>query len=295
MKITIHNTTPVSYLAMKPSFPVRAGSLLIFGLLHFMVLRPGFSQCTGLDFSYPATTCLGQSIDFAPVGNYQKYEWDFCADDLSQTPTSSILTNAFGGHSFKVELVEQNGFYYGFLLGQNTGALYRLDFGTDINNQPTLVNLGGIGINSGTWRVIEVVKEGNTYYGFIMDAANIYRVTFGTSLTNTPAASQVIYSGLFYNTDMVIVEDGASKFLFVASPLDGNLLRMSFPLSFTDTPTLLPQITTTAISIGGISFLRECETWHCVASGYGNARVYNISFGAGKVESRLVRQKSNWP
>ncbi|HWA34471.1 MAG TPA: hypothetical protein VG737_10100, partial [Cyclobacteriaceae bacterium] len=86
--------------------------LLFFCWLNCMPLSV-YSQCTGLDFTIPATACVGQNIKFSANSIYSSYEWDFCAGDLNQTPVASLLTNAFGGASFKVEIEEENGLYYG--------------------------------------------------------------------------------------------------------------------------------------------------------------------------------------
>lgn len=265
------------------------GVTFAFGLLFCISIHRGFSQCTGLDFNSPATACLSQNINFSTIGPYSNYEWDFCAGDLSLTPTSSVLNNAFGGQSFKVELAEQNGVYYGFLLAKARSVLYRLDFGTDINSQPTLVDLGGLGISSSTGRVIEIVKEGNLYYGFIMDGNGIYRVDFGTSLSNMPSAALLIYSGpeIANPIDMVVVEDGTSKFLFLAN-LNAThpLVRMTFDQSFTGALSYTNDINVGSVFyISGISFIKECETWYCVATAGGNSKVFKISFNGGLADT----------
>ncbi len=282
---------------MKILSPGRLGYVFVLGLLNVISIRIGLSQCA-LDFNLPATACVGQNIEFKPVGSFQSYEWDFCAGDLSQSPTSTVLINNFGGASFKVELAEQNGNYYGFILAKNRSKLYRLDFGTDINSTPALVDLGGLGVNSATWRVIDVVKEGSIYYGFIMDSNVIYRINFGTSLNNAPSNALSIYTGpaLSAPIDMVAMDDGNSKFLFIANLGANKLVRITFPQFFSDTPSYsAANDISTPVELGGISFIRECQTWHCIASGYGNALVYNISFAGNLSDPNPTITSSSLP
>ena len=270
---------------MKMSFPVTVGFVIAYGLFNGLSIHRCFSQCAAVDFSAPSTACLGQSIEFTPSGSYSNYEWDFCSGDLALTPTASVLVNSFGGYGFKVELAEQNGSYYGFILTRATNKLYRLDFGSDIKNtSPVVVDLGGLGVNSSTWRVIEVTKEGAAYYGFISDNNLVYRISFGNSLTNTPSAAQVVYSGAPISTpiDMVIVEEGSSKYLFIANLGNEILVRLKFNGSYADTPILLTSITVTgAALLSGISFIRECNVWYCVATAIAVGRVYKLAFAGG--------------
>ncbi len=270
---------------MKVLFSLRLGFVFVFSMLNNLSIQHCFSQCSPIDFTAPVSACLGQSLEFIPSGSYSNYEWDFCPGELSQTPAASVLVNSFGGYGFKVELAEQNGSYYGFILGRATSKLYRLDFGSDVNNSnPTVVNLGGLGVNSSTWHVIEVVEEDGLYYGFISDDNLVYRISFGNSLMNTPTPAQVIFSGTPISTpiDMVVVEEGSSKYIFIANLGNEVLVRLKFNMSYMDTPVLLNPITVAgANKLSGISFYRECDVWYCIATAIALDRAYKLVFTAG--------------
>jgi PKD repeat protein len=249
-------------------------------ILMSVCCHKGFSQCSTVDFTIPATACLQQNLSFTANATFQTYEWDFCSGDLDQVPASSLLSNGFGGYGFKVELVQQNGLYFGFFLSRGSNKLYRLDFGTDINTQPQLVDLGGLGRNSSSWRVIEIVQEAGQYYGFIIDSNVIYRIDFGTSLINVPSAAIPIYSGAPINApfDLVSLEDGSLKIMFVANLGDENLVRLKFDQSYTEIPTVDNNVHITGAGlVAGISFIRECDKWYGLATSLGS--IYKISFG----------------
>jgi PKD repeat protein len=252
-------------------------------LLLLAVTSSVFAQCVTPDFTAPATACKGQRISLVPDNTYSSYEWDLCPGELSGTPTATVLNNNFGGYGFKLELVEQGGDYYGFFLSRASNKLYRLDFGTNVNDPPLLVDLGGLGKNSNTWRTIEIVKDGSNYIGFIIDESAIYRVNFGTSVTNTPSAIETFYSGTPMNLsiDVAAVQEGNNRYLFVANGGDEKILRFKFASSYAEAPasTTMNTITVSGTIISsGLSFIKDCDKWYAVTSSIIVASVFKIAF-----------------
>ena len=162
----------------------------------FFMVSNVLAQPLVAEFSMPATACLEENVHIVNQSiGAESFEWDFCSGDLDLTPTASVLTNGFGGYGGKVELSEQNGNYYGFFLGRASGKLYRLDFGADVTSTPLIVNLGGLGVNSDSWRAIGIAKENGQYFGFIIDRTFLYRISFGSSLVSLyPGVVPALYS-----------------------------------------------------------------------------------------------------
>ncbi|MBS1978368.1 MAG: PKD domain-containing protein [Bacteroidetes bacterium] len=242
------------------------------------------AQCS-VDFASASSACLQQQLLFQPNSVYSNYDWDFCAGDLDLSPAATVLVNSYGGYGFKVEIAEQNNNYYGFILTRATNRLYRIDFGNNIKNPtPAVTDLGGLGINSSTWRVIEVVAEGGKFYGFISDNNLLYRIDFGTSLSNAPSNAVTIFSGAPISSpiDMTIVEESGSKYLFLANLGNETLVRLKFNSSYLDIPVLLNPIQVTGSTLlSGISFLKDCSTWYATATAIGVGKVYQLVFNAG--------------
>jgi PKD repeat protein len=258
----------------------------IFILLFGLQFHLGYSQCITPSFNLPASTCLSQNIKLTPGSVLNNYQWDFCAGDLDLAPSASIFLSSDGPPS-KVELAEQNGEYYGFYTSRATGKLFRLDFGTNVNGNPLPIDLGGLGVNSNNWYAIEIVEEGGLYYGFIVDLSNkLYRISFGTSLTNQPSNAEVLYqNGLLASpVDLVMLQDGAAKYAFVANISNSRLVKLAFNSSFGE---LSSSITVTDLAvtgsggISGLSFIQECSTWYAITTSIAGGQITKMKFNAG--------------
>lgn len=243
-----------------------------------------WSQVSTSDFDLKSNVCLGEQLRVQ--NNSQgalQYNWDFCSGDLGETPTATnFLTTA--GSPFKVEIVEQDGQYFGFYLTQANGRLNRLDFGTNPNSNPIPLNLGGLGVNSTSWFTIEIVKDGQNYYGFINDYANrIYRISFGNNIANQPSTAEIIYQNNLLNSpiDLVALEDNGAKFVFVANIADNRIIRLAFPDSFVDAANQI-QVSyfdvTGSGGLSGISFIKDLNTWYAVTTSFGSAKISKIEF-----------------
>ncbi len=260
-------------------------TLLLLGGALFS-FSPASAQCAAPNFSLPANACRDQNITLQADAAYGSYEWDLCPGELTNTPVGTVLNSSYGGYGFKVKMMEQDGSYYGFFLGRANGRLFRLDFGNSINNTPLLNDLGGLGKNSTSWRVIEVVKEGATYYGFIIDTNVLYRVSFGTSLSNAPSAPEVVVEGdpIASPIDMTLVDDNTDRYLFVANLGNDKLVRIKFPNSFGDTPSSVQADAIQvpgSILLCGVSFIKDCDKWYGMTTSVATGNLYKLTFASG--------------
>lgn len=259
-----------------------------FFLIGVLWLTAGYTyaQCTPPAFTSPPAACLDQRLQFIPDNDYTSYNWDFCSGDLLQTPTGGLLNNQFGGYGSKLELAEQGGDYFGFTITRATGKLYRLNFGNSINNPPSITEVGGLGKNSTTWRAIEIVKEGTNYIGLIIDNHGLYRVNFGNDLTAVPTTTETIFENGPINTpiDMAVVQEANNRYVFISNLANDKLVRIKFNNAFNST---IPDVDVDAITVpgsillSGISFIKDCETWYCMATSVAVGEVYRISFDDG--------------
>ncbi len=240
------------------------------------------AQCIAPDFTAPSSACKGQRLSLVPDNTYDSYEWDLCSGELAGTPTATVLSNSFGGYGFKMELVEDDGDFYGFFLSRGSNKLYRLDFGTSVKNPPLLVDLGGLGKSSSTWRMIEIVKEGADYIGFIIDESTIYRVNFGDSPGNAPGALETFYTGSPMNVaqDAVAIQEGNDRYLFVVNGANDQVLRFKFASSYAEAPasTTMDTFAVTGEMFGsGISAIKDCDKWYLVTSSIIVAGVFKVA------------------
>ena len=256
-------------------------------ILYFWTCTFVAAQCPIPDFTVPSGICLGTKIIFSPDNpSTYEYEWDLCAADFDQQPTASVFQSA-AGSAFNVELIEQDGEYFGFYTSRANGALYRLDFGRDINSTPVPINLGNLGIGATSKLTIEIVKEGSIFYGFVIDFSNrIYRFDFGTSLTNNPSPAEILYENGFLSNpiDLKLAEGPEGKFAFVVNYSSNFVVRFDFGNSYaiSGSSVLIDQFSVTGSgNLSGISFAKICDLWHAVTTSAGGGQISKIMFDDG--------------
>jgi PKD repeat protein len=262
---------------------MRVFSIIFFEFLFFSSL----SQSLQADFSIPSQACLQEGIDLSNLSTGAiSYEWDFCSGDLEFTPTSSVLVDSYGGYGTRVKMIEQNGNHYGFFIGRAAKRLFRLNFGSNIKSQPTITDLGDLGLNSSTLRAIEIVKDGNDFFGFVVDSekSGLYRFELGSSVANNPFNITVLYSNQELNSPMelTVVSDGVERFLFVVNSNNRKLVRFELDESFGG-PVLnvYPLDTSVGQWLNAVSFLKEGTTWYGVAVDPVYYEVVKLKFNDG--------------
>jgi PKD repeat protein len=259
----------------------------------FLVIFLGAAQVPNADFDLPTTACLSQSFKLTnQSANATNYTWDFCDGDLKEVPTASLLTNSYGGYGTRTEVEEHNGEFFGFFLSGGTQNLYRLDFGNSLNNKPTLTSLGNLGLNSNQLRAVTIVKDGSSYFGFIVDGQKntLYRLDFGTSLLNAPQSPVAIFQGAPLNSpfQLTTVSEGIIKYLFVTNNGDGNLIRMKFTTGYSSTISEAYSIAASPQWLNSISFINENGIWHAACVSFLLGQILKIDFVNGLSDNSPV-------
>jgi PKD repeat protein len=273
---------------------------LVFGVVFCYLIQYAMGQPTQADFTIPSTICLQESVKTVNTSsNASQNFWDFCGGDLSQQPTANVLVSNYGGYGTRVEIIESAGQFFGFFLSGGTNSLYRLSFGTNINNAPTITNLGGVGLNSNQLRAIDIVNENGSYYGFIVDSDKnkVYRISFGVSLTFAPSNAVEIFSGAPLNTPYQItsVSEGALKYLFITNSGDGKLVRLRFDNSYSDAVTESQVINITTNWLNAISFIKAAGRWYCMTGSPLLSQVQKVDFVNGLSDNFPVVTTINIP
>ena len=258
-------------------------------IFTFVIFLQGFNllgQITQANFTIPATVCLQERIRIDNLStNASQNFWDFCGGDLSQAPTANVLINSFAGYGTRVEILQSADQFFGFILSGGTKTLFKLSFGSSINNVPVVTDLGDLGLNSNQLRAIDIVYENQLYFGFIVDSDKnaLYRIDFGNSLSNQPQNAVQIFSGIPFNTPYQIssVSEGTSKYLFISNQGDGKLTRLKFNSSYTDNSPQSFSIPVTTNWLNGVSFLKTSGRWHCVTASPLLSEVQKVDFVNG--------------
>lgn len=244
-------------------------------------------------FSTPDTVCVNTPVKIknTSVGASSFY-WNFNGADLNADPQAVNIGSLAGilNQPVFMDLAEDNGRYYAFVVNHLPGALVRLDFGNSYLNTPTAVNLGsfngmfnsaggteGIQIvkNEGKWYIIVVGKVGQTA------ASHVMRISFGDKLSNTPVATDWgNIGGLTYPIDLHLFQVEGKWYGFTTNSDNSTLTRFSFGSSFENTPTgtNLGNIGNMNYPTGVFAINENGKNYVFVANGLSNS-ITRLDFG----------------
>lgn len=191
---------------------------------------------------------------------------------LSNTPVytilpaydSTVLPDSGGG----LHLMRVGTDWHLFATAGSTNAdatLVRLDFGNTLANDPTATDLGNPGGVLSHPKDLYITKEGNRYYGIILDAAtsSLVRADFSAYINGVPTLQDLgNIAGMLRNPEHMTVSqiNGLYK-IYVTNPGNSSLNTVSFGTSLANTPTGVSSgnLFNNLFTPTGLSYYRDCD------------------------------------
>ncbi len=206
-------------------------------------------------------------------------------------------------------VTEASSYYWGFCSGY-------------LENTPS-GNAFGAGMGFNDPGAIEIVKDGDLYYGFVINkgGSNLLRLDFGASLGNEPAITNL---GTLNNSipadanALAIVKDPVTGWSLLATGGNSPATASFFRADFGDDLTRVPN----SINFGnpgnmmhtprGLIVEQDSSNWYAFLVDYGSHELIRIDFGnnlhhtplfasfgnlgglTGATDMALVRENSNW-
>lgn len=239
----------------------------------------------------PATACRNELVQMTntTAGEDLSFEWDFCGGDLGAgTSTISVLSHDDLFRARSLQLIEEEGSWYGFAISATMNTLLRLDFGTDLESTPHYTNLGNVsGLLSSAWS-FDMIKVDDVWHMWVANAGdfNIVRLSFADGITQQPMGTAISTGSAFSQTPpnaIRIIADGATLYGFVTvgtTPATTKIVRLTFGTAVENTSPTISEIEVPgANQLRGIDFMKECGVWFGFALSYGTNELYRLAFG----------------
>ncbi|MGZ5286802.1 MAG: T9SS type B sorting domain-containing protein [Flavisolibacter sp.] len=248
-------------------------------------------------FDIPDTVCVNTPVTITNTSvNASSYYWNFCVADGNNVPVGENLGNPGGflSQPVFVDLVEDNGNFYGFAVNHFPGGIVRLDFGNNLLNNPTPVFLGNPSgaMNAGYGNEgIQIVQANGSWYGIIVggnpgsgSTPRLVIVKFGTSLNNpNPVAVNWGNIGnMLEPIDLHVFQENGNWYGFTVNAVNNTITRFNFSNSFENQPTGV-----NLGNVGGLSYpdgifaINDNGFWRVfVTNGQnGNSSLSRLDFG----------------
>lgn len=232
----------------------------------------------------PDTVCANAPVKITntSVGGSTFY-WNFCQADLNEAPEAFNMGNIGGVLSTPVflDVVSENGNYYGFLTNHAPGGLVRLDFGNNMLNTPKATLMGNFGgvINAGPGTEgIQVIKSNGKWYAIIVGGdpisggiPKIVRISFGASVTN-PAPIATDWGNLGnmdQSVGLYLFNDGPHWYGMTVNATNNSMTRFDFGTNLDNPPI--------AQNMGNPGGFLQYPTGICAINDGGFWRVFIVS------------------
>ena len=213
------------------------------GILNYPSIQPSFTA--------PDTVCVNTPVNINnTTSGATSFYWNFCVADVNNPPLPVNLGNP-GGFSQPVfmDIVEDNGNFYGFVINHLPGGIVRLDFGNSLLNNPSSVFLGNpsnaLNANYGN-EGIQVVKANGNWYAITVGGnpassttPRLVIVKFGPNLTN-PNPTAVNWGNvgnMLEPVDLHVFKENGIWYGFTVNAVSNTVTRFNFTGSFENTPT----------------------------------------------------------
>ncbi|MEQ9052541.1 MAG: PKD domain-containing protein, partial [Marinoscillum sp.] len=249
------------------------------------------SEPTSL-FSSVDEACIDEQVTFVnESANAASYEWDFCSEDILVTPlTSELESLALTNQPFEIEVVEDNGSWYGFITNRNSNTLLRLDFGADLLSDPTEVDLGDFGELLDGPSGIGLLQVGTVWYGITgnLDDGLIHLLTFGDGIDQSPTIANISVTGITTTDGVELINDNGSYKAIILS--GANLHILDFGSDITSAPTQSTVSISGATRLWDISLIREGGSWYAILDAFTSGKLFHLDFGATITSTFTVTQ-----
>ena len=258
-------------------------------LFFFISIRLS-AQLPVADFTVKPSVCMNESVELINQSSgATNYQWDLCLDDirnLAQSTNKTTISGLSWGTSYK--LAEDNGTWYGFAASFNNNKLFKLDFGNDPGNIPTISNMGDLSGQLVLPYGVEIVFNQGEWFGFISSydiTTGIVMLSFGSSLANTPTVTNLGRFNLNCRyTDVRAVVQGADNLLVMIGADIRSVVVVNFKSSFHNTVQAQDVFTTGIVSTMtnpiGLDVIQVNGNWIGLIANSNSSEIYTINFGS---------------
>ncbi|MDI3321660.1 gliding motility-associated C-terminal domain-containing protein [Pinibacter soli] len=245
-------------------------------------------------FTAPDTVCVNTPVNItntSVLGN--SFYWNFSVADINKTPIGQNIGNIGGMLSSPVfiDVVSDNGNYYGFQTNYVGGHLIRFDFGNSMLNTPAATDLGNFGMLPTPIGVegIQVVKNNGKWYAIIVgggaiagNSARIVKIDFGTNIANNAptATNWGNLGGMEQPIDLNMFEENGNWYGFTVNADNNTVTKFSFGNNVSN-----PPVATNLGGFGllnyptGINAIHENNNWYVFITNATSSTITRLDFG----------------
>ncbi|MBN1415172.1 MAG: T9SS type B sorting domain-containing protein [Bacteroidales bacterium] len=209
---------------------------------------------------------------------------NYFGNSLLNAPVSVNLGSIGIDHVEGIQVIEENGRWYGFITGGigMESSLIRLEFGSSPDGAPVITNLGNIGDLSYPIDLF-MYRENDTWIGLTVNytTSTLSRLVFTNGLENHPDGENLGNPASMYNPcGLHVMPENGSWVMFVTNFGSHTLSRIDFGTSLMNSPS--------GVNLGGegtlsspfdLTMIRDCERIFGLVVNHYQSELVRIDFG----------------
>jgi gliding motility-associated-like protein len=204
--------------------PISWTNLGTFGLIQFSEEGIQIKNDNGTWYGFVNSYLTGGTATIIRM-NFGTSLWNIpTAIDIGPSPPFVF------GHGLVITQEGSN--WVGFVVGQISNNLVRINFGTSLSNIPTYTNFGTLGVLTSPYSIC-LIQENLQWYGLVtMGGNSLARISFGNTLFNTPTGQNLGNPGGYFNygLGLTLLRDCESTTgYWVNYQTNGQLGKLIFP------------------------------------------------------------------
>ncbi len=255
--------------------PISWTNLGTFGLIQFSE--------EGIQVKYDNGAWYGFINSYLTGGNSTIIRLNF-GSSLWNIPTASDIgpvSEFVFGHGLII--LKEGNSWVGFVVGQTSNNLVRIDFGNSLSSVPSFIILGTLGVLNSPYSIC-LIQENSMWYGLVtMGNNSLARLAFGTSLLNTPSAQNLGNPGGYFNygLGLTLLRDcEATTGYWVNYQAVGQLGKLSFPFGIAGgvNGQLLGNIGNLSYPHSFSELFRQNDTLYAYITNRGNGTLTRLTF-----------------
>lgn len=265
--------------------------------MNLFIATLTFGQAPSISFTFKDNVCKEEDLGILNQStNQQSMEWDFCVQDMESPPSAThLITSSSLNGPYSIELLKENGRWYGFIPSRNNDAIYLAEFTQGLKNPPTLSSLGSFDNNLSGPSGISFLDSSKNYYAYTtnLDNESIIRLDFGNSLTNTPSYQNLGNFGQIVNPDGIkIINDELGSYKLLVT-YGSTVAIINFGDQPTSSGTISSFVVPNASRLWGIDLYNDAGNWYGLISSFNNGKVFHLNFGASISTSPAITELPN--
>ncbi|WP_109831561.1 PKD domain-containing protein [Reichenbachiella versicolor] len=268
---------------------------LFFYLLIMCFLA--HAQCPSILFSSKNQVCSNEKLIITNTSSGAvSYQWDLCSGELFNDPSIEEIIDINGSNIQGLSIINEDGNWYGFTTDRNGKKIYRLFFGSSLENSPSVTELNLNGATPNLAVTIQIVKDHDNWYGLIHDAANIIRVDIGSNLDNNDVTLVTVVAGIGANDDRLELKKDNGDWIAILAQ-NTSFSVINFGNDLTNIPNPITDIISSSSSgvarFLDLTLINDCGNWYGFAVGFSDRGFYRLEFGANLFSSPVITKLSS--